>query len=156
MTKIYKCLSQNTFMLLENEIIFRYLVSVIIGLFIGFSRKHKPAGVRTFALISLGCTIFTVISINNFPGSDPTRIIAQVVSGIGFLGLGVIWKNELNKPYGLTTAAAIWATASVGILIGMGMWLEVVAGSALILVILYAKKPIEKLELPKLKKINVK
>jgi putative Mg2+ transporter-C (MgtC) family protein len=71
------------------------------------------------------------------------RVIAQIVAGIGFLGLGVIWKQGAGQPTGLTTAAAIWVTASVGVLIGLGMWVEVGTGALLTLAILYSKKPLE-------------
>lgn len=128
-------------MLADSEIMIRFFVSTLAGLMIGYARRHKPAGMRTFALFSLGCTIFTVVSINTMmAGVDPTRIIAQIVTGIGFLGLGVIWKQGIGKPTGLTTAASIWVTAAIGILIGMGMWTEVAAGTILTLVILFSKR----------------
>ena len=133
-------------MLNEFEIIIRLLASVIVGLLVGLSRRRKPAGIRTFALISLGSAIFTIVSIADmfhaYGSFDPTRIIAQIVAGIGFLGLGVIWKNGISKPAGLTTAAAIWVTASVGVLAGLGMWIEMIIGTALILAILYSKEPL--------------
>ncbi|VVC04564.1 MgtC family protein [Candidatus Bilamarchaeum dharawalense] len=137
-------------MLNEFEIVIRLIASVIIGLLIGLSRRRKPAGIRTFALISLGSAIFTLVSIADMfslaaPNTfDPTRIIAQIVAGVGFLGLGVIWRNGINKPAGLTTAAAIWVTASVGVLAGLGMWIETIVGTILILAILYSKEPLMK------------
>jgi putative Mg2+ transporter-C (MgtC) family protein len=73
-------------------------------------------------------------------GVHPTRIIAQIVTGIGFLGLGVIWKQGIGKPTGLTTAASIWVTAAIGILIGLGMWTEVLVGTVLTLIILFSKR----------------
>lgn len=128
----------------EFEIIIRLLASVIVGLLIGLSRRRKPAGIRTFALISLGSAIFTTISIADMflPYStsyDPTRIIAQIVAGVGFLGLAVIWREGMTKPAGVTTAAAIWVTASIGVLSGLGMWLEVIVGTVLVLALLYSK-----------------
>jgi putative Mg2+ transporter-C (MgtC) family protein len=135
-------------MLSDMEMVIRLIASAVIGLMIGYSRRRKPAGMRTFALICLGAAIFTVVSISDMfassPGFDPTRVIAQVVAGIGFLGLGVIWKQGMDKPSGLTTAAAIWVTAAVGILIGLGMWVEVAVGTFLTLIILISKEPIEK------------
>jgi len=128
-------------MLTETDITIRFFASTLAGLMIGFARRHKPAGMRTFALFSLGCTIFTVVSINTLmTGVDPTRIIAQIVTGIGFLGLGVIWKQGVGKPTGLTTAASIWVTAAIGILIGLGMWTEVLVGTVLTLIILFSKR----------------
>jgi putative Mg2+ transporter-C (MgtC) family protein len=132
-------------MLTEVDIIIRIVVSAIIGLMIGYSRRRKPAGMRTFALICLGAAIFTVVSISDMfatsPSFDPTRVIAQIVAGIGFLGLGVIWKEGMGKPSGLTTAAAIWVTAAVGVLIGLGMWLVAGVGTFLTLIILISKEP---------------
>lgn len=127
-------------MLTDTDIVLRMVISAIIGLLIGLSRRKKAAGIRTFALFALGCTIFTIVSISDFfgPAADQGRIIGQVVSGIGFLGLGVIWKQGA-KPTGLTTAAAIWVTAGVGVLIGLGMWLEVAIGTFLTLLIVYSK-----------------
>ena len=132
-------------MLADTEIIIRFIAAVVIGLLIGLARRHKPAGIRTFTLLCFGSTIFTVISVGGpFMGSayDPTRIIAQIVAGIGFLGLGVIWKEGLNKPSGLTTAAAIWVTAGLGILVGLGMWVETLAATVFTLAILYSKSPL--------------
>jgi putative Mg2+ transporter-C (MgtC) family protein len=131
-------------MLAETEVITRFIASALIGLILGFTRRHKPAGVRTLALLCLGCTIFTVISISSdSPMTDPTRVIAQVVTGIGFLGLGAIWKYG-GKPSGVTTAATVWATAAAGVLIGLGMWLEVAVATILIIAIIYSKEPLVK------------
>jgi len=131
-------------MLAETEIIMRFIASALIGLILGFTRRHKPAGVRTLALLCLGCTIFTVISINNDPlYTDPMRVIAQVVTGIGFLGLGTIWRYG-GKPAGVTTAATVWATAAAGVLVGLGMWIEVVVATILIAAIIYSKNPLVK------------
>ncbi|MFH1520126.1 MAG: MgtC/SapB family protein [Candidatus Micrarchaeota archaeon] len=131
----------------EFEVIIRLLASVIVGLLIGLSRRRKSAGVRTFALISLGSAIFTIVSIADMflPYSnsyDPTRVIAQIVAGVGFLGLAVIWRQGTTKPAGVTTAAAIWVTASIGVLAGLGMWLETIVGTVLVLALLYSKKPL--------------
>jgi putative Mg2+ transporter-C (MgtC) family protein len=129
-------------MLPDTEVVLRFIASALVGLAIGLARRHKPAGVRTLALLCLGCTIFTIISINTgLSNVDPTRVIAQIVTGIGFLGLGTIWRYG-GKPTGLTTAATVWTTAAIGVLVGLGMWVEVVTGSILILAILYSKEPL--------------
>ncbi len=129
----------------DIEVVIRLVAAVVIGLSIGFSRRHKPAGLRTFALFCLGCAIFTVISTSfSGPYIDPSRVIAQIVTGIGFLGLGVIWRQGIGKPTGLTTAAAIWVTAAIGVLIGLGMWTEVVVGTVLTLGLLYSKVPLKR------------
>ncbi len=131
-------------MLPLSDSLARIFLSLLAGLLIGFTRKNYPAGVRTFTLICIGATIFTIISLDpvfsGVTGVDQTRIISQIVVGIGFIGAGVIWKfGSSNKISGLTTAAAIWVTAAVGILIGMGEYL--ISGFSLLLVIavLYSK-----------------
>jgi putative Mg2+ transporter-C (MgtC) family protein len=134
-------------MIFGMEEIVRLLASAVVGLFIGFARRHKPAGPRTFALFCLGCTIFAIISIGfDAANADPSRVIAQIVTGIGFLGLGVIWKHDEHLT-GLTTAAAIWVTAAIGVLIGLGMWTEVIVGTVLTLGLLYSKEPLRKAHL---------
>ncbi|MFN7991614.1 MAG: MgtC/SapB family protein [Candidatus Micrarchaeia archaeon] len=133
-------------MLTDIDIIIRFFAAALVGIMIGLSRRKKAAGVRTFALFCLGCTIFTIISLSDIfgPTTDKSRIIGQVVSGIGFLGLGVIWKQGA-QPTGLTTAAAIWVTAALGILIGLGLWLEVVVGLILTLIIVYSKAALRRM-----------
>jgi putative Mg2+ transporter-C (MgtC) family protein len=134
-------------MIFGMEEILRLMTSAVIGLLIGFARRHKPAGLRTFALFCLGCTMFTLVSISfDGPTSDPARTIAQIVTGIGFLGLGVIWKHG-DHLTGLTTAAAIWVTAAIGVLIGLGMWTEVIVGTVLTLGLLYSKEPLQKVHI---------
>jgi len=104
--------------------------AVVCGAMIGVERqrKHKPAGLRTILLICLGSTVFTLASrIAGQMGGDPGRIASQIVPGIGFLGAGAILR-EHGSIVGLTTAATIWAIASIGVLLGLGY---VVAGVAL-------------------------
>jgi len=134
--------------LAETEMAFRLIGSTLIGMLIGFARRRMPAGMRTFSLICLGSTIFTLISVSDtFVNPDQGRIIAQIVSGIGFLGLGVIWKHGIGKPSGLTTAAAMWVTASVGVLAGLGMWFETVLAAVLIMLVLFSKKQLTEAKL---------
>lgn len=131
-------------MLAELEVVIRFIASAAVGLVLGIARRHKPAGVRTLALLCLGCTIFTIVSINTgLSPVDPTRVIAQIVTGIGFLGLGTIWRYG-GKPAGVTTAATVWTTAAVGVLIGLGMWIEMAVAAILVLAILYSKEPLVK------------
>lgn len=101
----------------------KILIATICGLIIGYDReiKQKVAGIRTNILICVGCTILTSISFylaRDNPNIDPTRIIGQIVTGIGFLGAGVIMKND-DKIIGVTTSAFIWVISSIGILIGI-------------------------------------
>jgi putative Mg2+ transporter-C (MgtC) family protein len=115
--------------------IFQILFSIILGMFIGMEREQcgKAVGYRTVSLITLGSTLFTLMSPQIF-GGDNSRIIAQIVSGMGFLGAGVIFKNGDNIS-GLTTAATLWVAAAIGCLVGIGCNKEALIGTLLILVI---------------------
>jgi putative Mg2+ transporter-C (MgtC) family protein len=100
----------------------KVFIATLCGFIIGYDRelKQKVAGIRTNILICVGCTILTYISFylsKDNPIVDPTRIIGQIITGIGFLGAGVIMKND-DKIIGVTTAAFIWIISSIGILIG--------------------------------------
>ena len=96
----------------------------LLGAFIGWEREQhgREAGVRTYAAVSLGACVFGLVSAHVIGASDPTRIAAGVVTGVGFLGAGVILREQ-GRVAGLTTAATIWATASVGLAIAYGMYL---------------------------------
>ena len=111
------------------------ILSVFLGLLIGLERQHqhKAVGVRTMALICLGSTLFTCVSIY-FSNSDPTRVIAQIVTGIGFLGAGIIFKSG-TQIIGLTTAATVWCGAAVGILVGCGLNWEACVATFLVIFI---------------------
>lgn len=112
------------------------IVSVIIGLLIGAEREYrnKSAGLRTFILISFGSCLFTILSLK-IGISNPDRLAANIVTGIGFLGAGVIFKDD-NKIGGITTATTIWATASLGMCTGSGHIYLALLGVALVLLIL--------------------
>src|ERR1035437_962659 len=111
------------------------LISVFLGLLIGLERQqhHKAVGVRTMSLICLGSTLFTCMSVH-FVNSDPTRIIGQIVTGIGFIGAGFIFKSG-NQIIGLTTAATVWCGAALGALVGLGMYHEAYVVTFLVLFI---------------------
>jgi putative Mg2+ transporter-C (MgtC) family protein len=120
-------------LVLQADLAVRMLIAAILGAAIGLEREihEHPAGMRTHLLVSLGTAIFTVLSIYGFEGItangvsptvDPTRIAAQVVSGIGFLGAGAILKYGTSIR-GLTTAASLWTTAAIGMAAGAGEWL---------------------------------
>lgn len=112
---------------LEAEIILRVFVAAVLGGGIGLQRglARKPAGIRTHALICLGAALFTAVAegFDLVTGFDPSRIAAGVVTGIGFVGAGVILRSEQGRIEGVTTAASIWATAAVGIAIGTGLYI---------------------------------
>jgi putative Mg2+ transporter-C (MgtC) family protein len=104
-----------------NDDFIKILASTVVGALIGLEREYrsKSAGLRTFTLISLGSTIFTILSEKMGVAMSPDRIAANVVTGIGFLGAGVIFKMD-DRVKGLTTATIIWVTASLGMAIGDG------------------------------------
>ncbi|MCC8119694.1 MAG: MgtC/SapB family protein [Bacteroidales bacterium] len=127
--------------------IFKLVLSLILGSCIGYERKRKGqiAGVRTFSLISMGATLSMVLSIyvpQLVGHGDPTRIAAQVVSGIGFLGAGAIIQMK-GAVRGLTTAAGIWMTAAVGMAVGASMYIVSIVAMFLILFILLQLERIE-------------
>ena len=115
--------------------IIKILISIALGFLIGLEReKHKKAiGIRTTSLITLGSTLFAIISIYSFH-ADQSRVIAQIVSGIGFLSAGVILKNS-DQSTGLPTAATIWCAAAVGVLVGIGMFEIAIISTLSILII---------------------
>jgi len=111
----------------EIEAGLRLLLAAVLGGVIGFQREKagKPAGLRTHVLICLGSALFTVVSALGFTGNvDPARIAAGVVTGIGFIGAGVIFRGMRgDKVMGITTAASIWITAAIGIAAGAGLYI---------------------------------
>lgn len=116
----------------------RLVAAGLFGAAIGFDRasRHKPADVRTFALVAIGAALFTLVGIQGFgPGEPASRVAAQIVTGIGFLGAGTIIVLR-GHVVGLTTAASIWTAAAVGMAFGSGLWLLAVAASILIIVVL--------------------
>ena len=119
--------------------------SILVGGLIGIERqsRDKAAGLRTMIFICMGATLFTIVSRRLAPG-DPVRISAQIVSGIGFLGAGVILRNG-PRILGVTTAAVIWVTAALGMGIGAGLYALVFAATPLILAILWSFRHVTRL-----------
>jgi putative Mg2+ transporter-C (MgtC) family protein len=130
----------------ELELIARLGIALALGAAIGFEREmdRQPAGFRTHALVALGAALFTIISAYGFSGSsvDPTRIAAQIVSGIGFLGAGTILHHR-GSIRGLTTAASLWSAAAVGMAAGAGLILMATVGTVLIVVVLALLEGVE-------------
>nr|WP_314497464.1 MgtC/SapB family protein [uncultured Chryseobacterium sp.] len=120
---------------IHNELVL-IIISVIMGLFIGAEREYrnKSAGLRTFILVCFGSCLFTILSIK-IGINDPDRLAANIITGIGFLGAGVIFKGD-NKIDGITTATTIWATASIGMAVGAGYVYLSLTGTVLVLLIL--------------------
>lgn len=130
--------------------IFKLVLSLLLGCCVGMERKRKGqiAGVRTFALISMGATLAMILSIYvpqeylGLKNGDPGRIAAQVITGIGFLGAGAIIQMK-GSVKGLTTAAGIWIVATIGMAVGVGMYLVSLVATGLILVVLVYIETIE-------------
>lgn len=136
------------------EILLRLVFAVLIGCVIGLERNlhGKPTGIKTLGLVALGSALVTIASMDFALSRDEydilavSRAIQGVITGIGFLGAGVIIHDRMNeRVYGLTTAASIWMTAALGIVCGMGMWK--IAGAAVIVVLLLfvIGRPVERI-----------
>ena len=123
-----------------TEILLRLVLATLAGGLIGLEREivHRPAGIRTHMLVSLGSALFALITIEQLP-NEAARIIAGIATGIGFLGAGTIFKAK-NDVHGLTTAASVWAVAAVGLSIGFGYYLMMLIAVILILIILQLNK----------------
>jgi putative Mg2+ transporter-C (MgtC) family protein len=116
--------------------LFQILLSLILGGIIGWQRQHigKAAGFRTFALVSVGSTLFTILSLQAFVG-DTARVAAQIITGIGFIGAGtIIHKKESIE--GLTTAAGLWAIAAIGMAVGASWYMEAIISTFVLFLIL--------------------
>ncbi|MDQ0247200.1 putative Mg2+ transporter-C (MgtC) family protein [Bacillus fengqiuensis] len=131
-------------MTIEHQIFIKLGVSAILGLVIGLERelKRKPVGLKTSLVICIVSCLLTIVSIESayvFEKTDhitmdPLRLAAQIVSGIGFLGAGVILRRGNDSISGLTTAAMIWGAAGIGIAVGAGFFLEAITGVVLLII----------------------
>jgi putative Mg2+ transporter-C (MgtC) family protein len=125
------------------DMILRLLLATALGAGIGYQREwaNKPAGLRTHTLICLGSALFTVVSIFGFTGVDTSRVAAAVVTGIGFIGAGVIFRGMRGDHVaGLTTAASIWITAAIGLAAGVGMYLIAFIIAVITVIVLFIPK----------------
>lgn len=147
----------------HGEMLIRLILAAVIGGAIGYEReiRGRDAGIRTHALVSLGAAIITLAQLKasewvinfvvenpefiNILTSDVTRMTAQIVSGIGFLGAGTIIVSRRSIT-GLTTAASIWAVAGLGISIGMGHYFLSLSGAIIILIVLIIVKALFKMD----------
>lgn len=125
--------------LTDLEMFFRVIFACLLGCLIGWEReRHRnivSAGIRTYGAISLGACAFGIVGLY-IAGSDPSRVASQVVTGIGFLGGGIIFRQG-DYVSGLTTAATLWATAAVGLAVSVGMYLSALLIALLIFLLLY-------------------
>ena len=131
----------------DFELVQRLLLSAGLGAVLGLERewRQKYAGLRTNILIALGSTLFTVMSIDLSvsSGGDPTRVAAQIVTGIGFLGAGAIMRTD-GGIRGLTTAAMIWVNAAIGVAVGGGEFSLAVIATGVTLLVLVLLNPVER------------
>ncbi len=117
------------------EMVLRLLLAAALGVAIGYQRERagKQAGLRTHVLISTGAALLSLVSIYGFgAASDPSRVAAGVVVGVGFLGAGVILHRQGGIVEGLTTAATIWVMAGIGLAAGAGLYTIAVAAAAIV------------------------
>jgi putative Mg2+ transporter-C (MgtC) family protein len=132
----------------DLELIERLCLAAFLGGVLGFERewRNKAAGLRTNVLIAIGASLFTVMSIDlsRSSGGDPTRIAAQIVTGIGFLGAGAIMRTG-GGVQGLTTAATIWVNAAVGVAAGGGEYRVAMVATAVAVGALVILDPVERL-----------
>jgi putative Mg2+ transporter-C (MgtC) family protein len=125
---------------LQTELLLavRLVIAAILGAIIGYERelRGRSAGLRTFAAVSLGACVFSIISYVVVPqGNETTRIAAQIVTGVGFLGAGVILHGQ-GHISGLTTSATLWAAAAVGMAVGYGLYVLAVVATLLLVLLL--------------------
>lgn len=118
---------RTTMFFIEAMYLIRIVLAGICGVFVGYERKNrgKGAGVRTHMMVALASALMMVVSKYGFTdtvGADPSRVASTIVTGVGFLGAGIIYVHNRNV-LGLTTAAGIWATVGIGMAIGAGMYI---------------------------------
>ena len=136
---------------LIGEIVLRLTVATFVGCLIGLNRdlRGKPAGLRTHSLVTLGSALLTLAILHvsavsgGTPGDALSRVIQGIVTGIGFLGAGVIIREQSGRVSGLTTAATIWLSASLGVVCGMGYWMPILVAMVLIFLVLLFGGPLE-------------
>ena len=130
----------------DAELIQRLLLAALLGAILGFERelRQKSAGLRTNTLIAIGSALFTLMSyeLADAAGADPSRVAAQIVTGIGFLGAGAIMRTD-SGIYGLTTAATIWVNAAVGVAAGGGEYHLAFIATGITLGVLLLLHPLE-------------
>jgi putative Mg2+ transporter-C (MgtC) family protein len=131
----------------DLELLGRLLLAAVLGGAVGAERElhDQPAGLRTHMLLTIGACLFTLVSAYGFGGpADPSRLAAQIVTGIGFLGGGAIVRQGLTVR-GLTTAASIWATASIGVAVGAGRYLLATGATVLVVGTLFGLRAVRNL-----------
>ncbi len=141
----------------DSELAIRLLVATVLGALVGLERgiHGKDAGFKTYTLVCLGSALMMVLSTEIFliyrgiASVDPSRIAAQVVTGIGFLGAGAIIRSQQGSVRGLTTAAGIWTICGIGMACGVGLYKIAIITTLLVLVILILFLRVERHMIPK-------
>lgn len=134
-------------MMFELDLILKLLAGMLAGVAVGWERtlKHKSAGLRTFGLVGLGTAAATAMFVEPLHPDAASRVVQGILTGIGFLGAGVIMRREQDDmPHGLTTAAAIWVTAALGCAAGLGHWHITLTATALTLLLLFINHSVER------------
>lgn len=117
----------------------KLILALVLGAIVGFERERdgKDAGIRTYASISIGACIFMLIASHlTTDNSAIARVMTGVITGIGFIGAGIIFKDAENRPKGLTTASSMWCSASIGIAVGLNMFIIAIVGTILLFFLL--------------------
>ncbi len=130
-----------------DEAFYRLLIAGALGAVIGAERewRARSAGLRTNMLITMGAALFTVMALELSPeGGDSSRITSQIVTGVGFIGAGAIFRDRGEEVVGLTTAATIWVNAAVGVAAGAGRYGLAALSTVVVLLVLTALIPLEK------------
>lgn len=131
----------------ELELMLRLLAGLVAGVAVGWQRtlQHKSAGLRTFGLVGIGTAAAASLFSETLHPDAASRVVQGVLTGIGFLGAGlIIHRNGEMAPHGLTTAAAIWVTAALGCSAGLGKWLVTLTATGLALVLLALDHSLER------------
>lgn len=139
----------------NNEVVLRILLSAVVGLLFGADREraHKPAGVRTYILVCLSSCVISLASAYGYVGvaaaypatvvqvhTDPARLMVGVLTGIGFLGAGIIWRTPKGDVSGVTTAAGIFMVAALGLCCGLGLYLLIAVAGPIALAVLISER----------------
>lgn len=138
----------------QGPFLVRVLVATLLGGVLGWERekRDRPAGLRTFMMVAMGSALFTVLSKVAFPGGDEARVAANILTGIGFIGAGTVFRDLRSEPgaqqeakiRGVTTAAALWSCAGIGMAAGTGMYLLAVFTTVLAYALLTVIRRLER------------
>ncbi|MCS7123281.1 MAG: MgtC/SapB family protein [Candidatus Aenigmarchaeota archaeon] len=136
--------------MLSNEEIIKLVLSVFLASLIGLERefRKKPAGLRTHCIIALSSTIYTLVSIKYF-SFDSARIVANILTGMGFIGAGAIISSNSGRRVGVTTASTLWIVAAIGIVVGVGYYDLAIFSTFITLTVLVVFRDIMKITFPR-------